>query len=954
MNRREFFYLAGLMATGAIGISCEKKRELYLPHVVPREQEIPPGELVYYPTTCTACPANCGVYARVVEKVYNNRRIQVPVKLEGNPKHPVNGGALCIRGQASIEALYSHDGGDQLDIVDRLYTRVTGQKRWRYPGNINRLTKPMMKKGTGEFVEVTWEEALAKIADSLKQADRSGKKSYLLSSRTTGTLSELMDLFCERQGVIRLPEFEPCSYSTLREADLLLFNQKAIPYYEIESADLLITLGVDLLETFVSPVSFARRIARAKEKDGFFWIHIEPHISITGASAHRRIVLKPMSEPILLMYVLKNLKRNLPGTKHLPEVTKERVAEITGLESEEIDFILKRINEARAPLVIPGGVSVECERGMDTAVLAGLLQFSSVYGGELLDFGRAENYDRTGSFREAKKFIENLEREGAGVVFLHNLDILSYIPDGHPLKKAELSVGMGEFMNSTLEACDIVLPLSDILESWGDAEPRKGVRSVIQPVTEVFFDTLSSGDIFLRLLGEVSPEFKKENYQSFLFKNWRRKGGERYLEALINEGVVEERTLRMPAKLKVNAVVEYLKRLKEPPIAVEKVGTLVVAPSLRLYDRRNSPIDLLSEIPDPLSTVSYGEWVGISEYSARALGLMDGDIVSITIDKESIQLPVKVQPGLSASIYYIQFPFLPERLIKINPAGDISRILQVDFLKKAGRKLALPVLSGGMFQQGRGIVYEEEHNESHVEEHKSHTLYPEPQHKIYRWAMVIDLELCTGCSACVAACYIENNVPVTGRELHLEGRELSWIRLEPFFDSGRAQLIPMLCQQCSYAPCESVCPVYATYHNPEGLNAQVYNRCVGTRYCSNNCPYKVRRFNWFNFRLEGFRALKYNPDVLVRPRGVMEKCTFCVQRIRRAKDRAKDEARLVKDGEVMPACAQTCPSGAITFGNILDKESKVYILANSERAYRVFEGLGTEPAVYYLRKKEKT
>jgi molybdopterin-containing oxidoreductase family iron-sulfur binding subunit len=217
--------------------------------------------------------------------------------------------------------------------------------------------------------------------------------------------------------------------------------------------------------------------------------------------------------------------------------------------------------------------------------------------------------------------------------------------------------------------------------------------------------------------------------------------------------------------------------------------------------------------------------------------------------------------------------------------------------------------------------------------------------------MAIDLDKCTGCSACVAACYVENNITIAGPDEHLKGREMSWIRIEPYLEGDRPiEFLPVMCQQCGNAPCETVCPVYATYHNPDGLNAQIYNRCVGTRYCANNCPYKARRFNWFaGLRPEPLDLL-VNPDVSIRPKGVMEKCTFCIQRIREAKDHAKDESRLVVDGEFTTACAQSCPSGAIVFGNLLDENSEVYRWAHSENVHRILEGLGTEPAVYYIRR----
>jgi molybdopterin-containing oxidoreductase family iron-sulfur binding subunit len=219
--------------------------------------------------------------------------------------------------------------------------------------------------------------------------------------------------------------------------------------------------------------------------------------------------------------------------------------------------------------------------------------------------------------------------------------------------------------------------------------------------------------------------------------------------------------------------------------------------------------------------------------------------------------------------------------------------------------------------------------------------------------MAVDLEKCVACSACVAACYVENNVPMTGREEHLKGREMSWIRIEPYYteDGSRADFVPTMCQQCDYAPCEPVCPVYAAHHNDEGLNVQVYNRCVGTRYCSNNCPYKQRRFNWFphDHRPHPLN-LMVNPDVSLRGKGIMEKCTFCVQRIRKARDVAKDEKRGIREGDLTTACAQSCPGNAIVFGNLLDESSQVYQWAHDERSTTLLEELGVGPAVFYLKK----
>jgi molybdopterin-containing oxidoreductase family iron-sulfur binding subunit len=216
--------------------------------------------------------------------------------------------------------------------------------------------------------------------------------------------------------------------------------------------------------------------------------------------------------------------------------------------------------------------------------------------------------------------------------------------------------------------------------------------------------------------------------------------------------------------------------------------------------------------------------------------------------------------------------------------------------------------------------------------------------------MAIDVSRCIGCGACAASCYVENNVPATNAVDHVRGREMSWLRIEPFYDErGEVEFLPMLCQHCHYAPCETVCPVYASYHNPEGLNVQVYNRCVGTRYCSHNCPYKVRRFNWWQHTVEPPLDKLRNPDLSVRTKGMMEKCTFCVQRIRAAKDQAKDETRPVRDGDVVTACEQSCPTAAIVFGDMNDPTSRVAALAVASGGWRVLEELGTEPSVHYLR-----
>jgi molybdopterin-containing oxidoreductase family iron-sulfur binding subunit len=424
------------------------------------------------------------------------------------------------------------------------------------------------------------------------------------------------------------------------------------------------------------------------------------------------------------------------------------------------------------------------------------------------------------------------------------------------------------------------------------------------------------------------------------------------VERLLDQGYITRRSAGPDVALDTASTEAFLRTIRYADALVKPV--LYYCPSIRAFDGRSADIPLLHEIPDPLTTITYGGWVSVSDGTAQEMGLADKDEVALSSAGWTEELPVKIQPGLPRGVMMVQRGAVAPPPMAIDPrSGEpIVQFAEVA-IQKTGKRIALPVLAGSQSQEGRGVIPEPKHNGDKHHEHDA-TMYPDNEYKEYRWGMAIDLDLCIGCSACTAACYIENNVPIVGPEEHLKGREMSWIRIEPFYgDSGASDFQPMLCQHCENAPCESVCPVFATYHNPEGLNAQVYNRCVGTRYCSNNCPYKVRRFNWFDFRRPTELNHTHNPAVSVRGRGVMEKCTFCVQRIRAARDQAKDEKRQITDGEVTPACAQTCPTEAIAFGSLLDIGSKVHELSKSDRSYRVFEHLGTGPAVYYLRKKWK-
>jgi molybdopterin-containing oxidoreductase family iron-sulfur binding subunit len=929
MQRRDFIKLLGLASGAAVMESCGAKKgaEKLIPHVIPPEVEIIPSEAIYFSTTCTECPAHCGLSAKVVEKQIDNQRLgRYPIKLEGLAGHPINDGKLCLRGQSSLTRLYHPE----------------------------RLRQPMMRDGSGNWKPCTWDEALTKIVAALKS---SARRHVYLSSRTTGSLATLIDTFCQKLKIDRWPEFEVFSHANLREANNILFNRKEIPAYRIETADLLLTIGADIFETFISPVSHAVQFARAKKNANLDWLHLEPHVSLTGLQADEQLELHPQSEIYLLSFLLKNVAARQSITPdilgQIPDISNEETASKTGLSLETLDRLVSKLNSAARPLLIVGGIAVGSTWGLETAVLAGLLQWKLGMIGTTIDFASAVNYSSVGTFKDLANFSALIQNSKIGVAFISQVDPIEKHPFGFYLREslqlAELVVGIGDFMPSLKEKYNVLLPLSHSLESWGDAQPNAGLLSVIQPALEPLHNTLAEGDILIKLISAYSGEVIAPNFQDYIFAQWKKQFSEDQIDAMLRRGYIELPNSSAAIGLNAKSTTEFMQNLKLPASLPPTV--LLATPSIKSYDGRSANLPLIQEIPDPLTTITFDKWVAIDEKTAQTKRIKDGDIVAVySGDKKIVELPAKIQPVLSEKVVMIQRDMLQTFALALDErTGESLCYLDEIRMEKTDEKFRLSILSGSLSQQGRGVIPHPNHREHH---HERHSLYPEHEHPDYRWAMVIDLNLCIGCGACVAACYIENNVAIVGRERHVRGGEMSWIRIEPYYENGEGvHFLPMLCQHCDYAPCESVCPVYAPYHTPEGLNAQIYNRCVGTRYCSNNCPYKVRRFNWLTPPRPEPMDKMVNPEMWARPKGVMEKCTFCVQRIRFAKDKAKDENRKVRDGEIVPACAQTCPTNAIVFGNIKDENSRVYQLAHSERAFRVFEQLGTEPAVYYLHRK---
>jgi len=964
IKRRDFLKIVGAssVATAVPGCSGEATRKL-IPYLIP-EEEIVPGQATWYATVCRECPAGCGMLVKTME----GRAI----KVEGNPDHPVNRGRLCARGQASLQGLYNPD----------------------------RLKEPHLRGADGALRAISWQEAESRLATGLSQlAGQRGRLAFV-TPLLTGSLDRLIDLWLETMGGgIRL-RYEPVSYESLRSANRVAFGLDEIPYYDIEKAKTLLSFGADFLETWLSPVEHARHFASMRTyrrgQMGRF-VYVGPRLSLTAANSDEWVAVRPGSEGFLALAMIRViLDEGLAVNVSPVEVralndlvinfTPDGVANEVGISADKIRVLGRVFCRQRPSLAL---VDAHGSNATETGVAVNLLNYVTGNIGQTVRFDSMAAAGRVSSYGEFRELIEAIERGEISVLLLAGVNPLFTLPEAgrmrQALNKVSLIVSVSSFLDETASAAQLVLPENTFLESWGDYEPWEGKRGIQQPAMEPLYDTRSLGDILLSTAARFEKKEKLpwDSFYTYLRAEWQElhrkvKSQEDFdsfwLEAVRHGGNFQELPLR-PVRLNPES---FRVKFRSPVFSGEAEGlTLVAYPSLAFYDGRLANRPWLQELPDPLTQFVWDNWLEIHPEDAKRLGIKKNQLVQVKSPGGEIRLPAHLSAGVrrgsvaiplgqghSAFGRYAEnigvnaYPLIAAQAeaasggliwigtrVAVGPTGLQHRLVSTSGTDRSHEREIVRTIPLAALQKG---------GEGKEPAHVFHQMYPDHDHPDHRWGMAIDLNACIGCNACVVACSAENNIPVVGKEQVGIGREMSWIRIQRI-DEGKPgnpdhHFIPMLCQQCDKAPCEPVCPVYATYHNPEGLNAQVYNRCVGTRYCSNNCPYKVRRFNWFTAEWPEPLQLQLNPDVTVREMGVMEKCTFCVQRIRSGELAAKAEDRNLRDGEIVPACAQTCPTRAIVFGDLNDPQAEVSKLAKNPRGYHVLEHLNTQPAVTYLKK----
>jgi anaerobic selenocysteine-containing dehydrogenase/Fe-S-cluster-containing dehydrogenase component len=969
MDRRQFLRVLGATGGTAAVAGCRQSTEALLPHVVPNDQ-IVPGIPAFFATVCRECPAGCGVLAR-----NNNGRV---TKLEGNPDHPVSQGALCIRGHAALQGLYHPD-------------RFDGP-RWN--------GKP-----------VSWDDAQKVLGDKLN-ATRSGgrgKAVALVSQLENGSLGTFLDAWIGALGARPRLAYEPFAYEAIRAANRATFGRDAIPYYAFEDAAVILSFGADFVETWLSNVEYSRNFARMHALRGGragTVIHVEPRQSLTASSADEWVRNAPGTEGLLALGILRAMLDENLADKSLATAAQgvdvARAAAETGVPAETIRHLAQAFANGKPSLAIGGGVAATGTNATQTMVAINLLNIAAGNVGKTVRFGQDSAYARAGRYADLAALAEAMANGQIEVLLLANgVNPVFTAPAGlkfaEAIKRVPLVVSFSNLPDETTALAHLVLPDTHWLENWGDYSPRDGVVGLMQPAMMPVRDSRPMADVLIAagraVVGgeEGKGPLPWKSFEEYVRKAWepavKAVGLER---ALQQGGIWREAAAAIASPARDPGVDPAPGKLEGEPSGF----ALLAYPSLRWFDGRGASRSWLQEAPDPMTQVTWDAWVEVPAEAAKKLEVQPGDMLRVKSPHGTIELPAYVSASLHPNAVAIPIgerhaPYQIGRYVAAAPimnpmavlgstvdaaSGGLAFLSVRVTLEKTGARRPLAVLQATHDQDHREIAQEIELRAAREldlrgkpPEHASHpSMYPDQIYPNYRWGMAIDLDACVGCAACMVACQAENNVPVVGKAQAAYGRQVHWIRIERWAEGAPSHptniFLPMLCQHCEVAPCEPVCPVFAAYRTDEGLNGQVYNRCVGTRYCGNNCPYHVRRFNWYQWEWPEPLDVQLNPDVTVRQLGVMEKCTMCLHRIIAGKDRARDASRApgpgpttaargrVRDGEIQTACQQTCPTRAITFGDLKDGGSQVSKLSASPRGYHVLEELGTRSSITYLRK----
>ncbi|MBN3035980.1 MAG: Fe-S-cluster-containing hydrogenase [Bacteroidales bacterium] len=949
-DRRDFLKMLGFsFGFAALASACEQPVRKAIPYLA-QPEELIPGKAVHYASTFF----DGEEYSPVVVKVRDGR----PIKIEGNELSFLTHGGTSARVQASVLSLY----------------------------DMARLKDPLLNGAVTD-----WDSIDLEITQQLSRLSMAGSRIVILTSSVISpSARQVMDDFRQRYPGTEIMFYDPISYSAIREANRSTFGTDAIPSLHFDRAEVILGVNADFLGTWLLPVQFALQYAGTRDLNGgrktlSRHYQYESTLSLTGSNADYRYSIRPSQEAAFLS----DLHAILSGTAAPDRGYWPGMAQL-----------VHDLTEHRGKALVVSGTN---DIHIQTAVNAINLLLQNY--GHTIDMNCSCHLFR-GSDADFSGLIRDMNEGRIGALICHHVNPAYDCPDPAGfiagLKNLKLSVAIGTAMDETTSLMQFVCPDHHYLESWGDAEPVTGHHSLCQPAIRPLFRTRQAQDSFLRWSGS------EVKYYDFLRSFWERHYFPlqteytvfgTFWDETVRKGIFEikpETGAQPPADpVWMEEALAILKQ-KNPSAPPEKGLELILYQKVGIGTGRHANNPWLQELPDPITKAVWDNYLLVSPVWAAEQGLENGYMVRIDGEKE---LPVMLQPGQPYGTAAVAVGY------GRTSAGKVGNDIGLNVYPWVEWKDGLRIYSGKMIRveptgnhyplattqthhsmEGRPLVREtvlEKYledpasgNELHaLNEEKAVTLYTKPVYDGFHWGLSVDLNRCIGCSACVIACQAENNVAVIGKEQVLKRRIMHWLRIDRYYstivpdrqgpeDFGNLEPEnpdvvhqPVMCQHCDNAPCENVCPVAATPHSNEGLNMMTYNRCIGTRYCMNNCPYRVRRFNWFQYANndkfdyytnDELGKLVLNPDVTVRSRGVVEKCSFCSQRIQEIKLEAKKDGRVPADGEIVPACVQACPTKALTFGDRNDKQSVVAGHFEDPRSYHLLEELHTLSSVAFL------
>lgn len=979
--RRDFLkYLGFSTAAAAAAASCEMPVKKSIPYLN-KPDTIIPGVANYYATTYMLD----GDAVPVVAKVRDGR----PIKIEGNDLSSITNGGTSARVQASVLGLYD-------------------TARLRFP----------LANGK----EVSTFDAFDKmVAEGLKSI--AGKQVVLLTETISSpTTKTVIASFLAKYPGARHIQYDALSASGLLNANQASFGKRSIPSYQFDKAKTIVGLEADFLGTWLSPIEYARQYAAGRkinQQNPAMSKHIqfESMLSLTGANADDRFVHRPSEAAAVAL----NLYAAIGGSTSAPALSDDRLK--------------KGIKLAADALKASGNASLVVSGSNDTTVQLIVNAINHQLGayGNTIDWGTTLN-TRQGDDAAMVQLVKDMNDGAVGALFIHGVNPVYDYFDAKKfesgLAKVAVSVSFNDREDETSVLCKYQIADHHFLESWGDAEMKSGYVSFIQPTIAPLFKTRAFQTSLLKWSGNDA------SYGDYFKQYWNGKfGSQSAWDKALRDGIVE-----IPAAASAGSYsgAAFASAASGVTAGKNSGKEIVLYSKVALGAGKEANNPWLQEMPDPITKATWDNYAVISFATAKELGIKVDDnyevevkkpVIKITVGQRDMTLPVLVVPGMHKDVIAIAVGYgRSEKSGKAAANVGKNVFAWVDFnntfnysvanasVEKTKETFKLAYTQTHNQYEGRDEVVREyalgdfkknptilkvvrnELVEDYAKEtgdfRAEGTLYPNYPYPGAKWGMSIDLNSCTGCSACTVACTSENNVAVVGKSEVLRSHEMHWLRIDRYYatyrdDSGNDNLddlnvvfMPMLCQHCDNAPCENVCPVNATNHSSEGLNQMTYNRCIGTRYCANNCPYKVRRFNWADYygadsfgdnqrgvlddsvmmMNDDLTRMVLNPDVTVRSRGVIEKCSFCVQRLQEGKLKAKKENRPLETGadgkwDVKTACQQACPTNAIVFGNVNDKNSPVSKIRNEEQTNRLFytlEQLHVLPSVSYLAKIRNT